>query len=38
MAEDYDAAKALKQKLDRLKTYGQRIAELEARCHACLTP
>ena len=31
VAEDYDAAKALKHKLDRLKTFGQRIAELETR-------
>ena len=29
--EDYDEAKALKTKLDRLKSFGQRIAELEAR-------
>ena len=31
MREDYDEAKALKTKLDRLKSFGQRIAELEAR-------
>ena len=30
--EDYDAAKHLKHTVERLRSFGRRIAELEARC------
>lgn len=36
--EDYDEAKQLKNKVERLRSFGQRIAELENRCDGPATP